>query len=239
MKFFIRSLYLGILVASMQSAANAGTGEPNACIEKLAGGRNSQNTKLSKVGLTRFFESLATYKFKQKEVGVFVDYQLPSPTRRAFLLDLKNCELISSWHVIHGGREPRPSKVQDGDPDNDGILDHCINRKGTRKYMTRPGAFRTDGCRATNLHGWPSITDDPDCKGVGLIGLEDQNSDSDQVGIKLHEHEVLKEKDYLLPVGQGCPAFAPGALESMVKQGILKGALVYLFAPQCDGEMEK
>jgi len=224
-----------LLLLWLGTSAQANSISPEACIEKLRAGQ-SQGYRLPGKGLRRLYASMGRREIKQKTHALFIDYTRSSAQRRAFLLDLKMCEIVRAGHTLHGGKEPSPSPIQDGDPNHDGYLDACVNRYGTRQFMTRPGAYVTGGCRSTRLQGWPALTNDPRCTGVGLIGLESTNQGTDEAGVKLHEHTYLRDEDYIKPLGQGCPAFAPGVLKPMLGYGILRGALVYAYAPQCDGE---
>lgn len=209
------------------------------CIARLSAGQNSQRVRLNAEGLRRFFAGFSRAQIRNKQVGLFIDYSINSYYRRAFLIDVKACDILLTGHALHGGKEPHPSLIQDGDPDGDGMLDRCINRYGTRRFMTRPGTYVTGGCRKTSLKGWPALTDDPTCTGVGLIGLDSTNQGTDQAGVKLHEHTYLRDSDYIKPLGQGCPAFAPGVLAPMLNHGLLRGSLVYAYAPQCDTKRAK
>lgn len=228
-----------LLLALFSLPAEAGTGKFEHCIAKLRAGENSLGVRLPGKGLRPFFASFDRPEIKNKDFGLFIDYSMSSYFRRAFLIDVKRCDIALSGHALHGGKEPHPSTIQDGDPDHDGFLDQCVNRYGTRKYMTRPGTYVTGGCRRTSLKGWPALTEDPNCTGVGLIGLDDTNRGTDEAGVKLHEHTYLRDADYIKPLGQGCPAFAPNVLRPMLNYGILRNSLVYAYAPQCDASAKE
>ena len=176
---------------------------------------------------------------------LIVDYSLNVSEDRQFLLDLNRCRVLKKVRVAAGGsyrKSPGSNEwIHDGDPNMDGRLDKCKNRRGTRQYMTRPGFYVTRGCHQTGQHNWEKwpVLWGRACRGVKLHGLESQNSEAMRAGIVLHEHRVLSRNRALWSGGQGCPTTAPGELKSTIRSAdragfdLREGTLVHLYAPQC------
>ena len=214
----------------------------SACLAKLAQGVNRFKVKLPLAGLKKLNESMARKlagkipnklgRLKTTDMALFVDYTKNSRVKRGFMIDFKACDLATADYTAHGGATYRPYRRFDGDPNDDGMLDYCLRRDGTRQNMTRPGFFVTGGCHVTRLPNWPYITSH--CHGVKLHGQEDRNSDAFTKGVVLHEHEGMNDDDQVKAVGQGCPIFAPGRLRALMRYDLLSGMAVYLHAPQCD-----
>ena len=208
-------------------------GDLDACVDRLARGENRQKVALAKDGLKRLVAGYRKWPGlgKNKRYGVFVDYTKNSREKRAFLIDFKSCDVLFSEYVIHGGTTYSPLAFY-GDPNRDGLLDYCRQPNGSRQYMTRPGVYVTRGCHQTQLKGWPQIY--KDCEGIKLEGLEPSNGDAYRAGVVLHEHEAIPNDASMKFEGQGCPSMPAGALKPMVPYGLMRGALVLLYAPQCD-----
>ena len=205
----------------------------NACIERLSRGENRHRVALPKAGLKRLAAGYQRWPGygTNKRYGLFVDYTRNSRDKRAFLIDFQACDVLFSEYVIHGGTTYNPLAFY-GDPNRDGLLDHCRQPNGSRQYMTRPGVYVTRGCHQTKLQGWPQIY--KDCEGIKLEGLERSNGDAYRAGVVLHEHEAIPNDASMKFEGQGCPSMPAGALKPMVPYGLMRGALVLLYAPQCD-----
>lgn len=205
------------------------------CLRRLSRGENRFGARLDARALAQGARGLARHaaKLRTRDAFLLVDYSMNSRAKRAFLVDLKACDVLAREHVIHGGAVYRPVLEMDGDPDHDGMLDRCLNRRGTTKNMTRPGFMVTSGCHVTGLSGWPRFANG--CHGVKLKGLEERNRDVLASGVVLHEHQAIPDDGRIKPVGQGCPAFPPGRLEPLLRFGLQDGFLVYVHAPQCEG----
>lgn len=227
------------------------------CRAKLARGDNRFDTKVNGRALYflfRFYQKNQNAKLRHnpvtgragamipnKNIALLIDYSLPSSKRRSYLIDMRDCELLQHDFVIHGGKHRAKVYRADlgrsitrwfrpGDPDNDGVLDYCQQKNGTRRYMTRPGFMLAQGCHMS-AKKWPRVWGR--CKGIKLIGLESRNRDVYRSAVVLHEHRLVYNRPRKQDIGQGCPAYAPGKLSDMVDKGLHKGTLVYIYAPQC------
>lgn len=206
------------------------------CAADLTEGRNNFRVKLNSVAVNNLFGYYLKNKSRigNKDYTVLIDYSLSSKEKRAFLIDMGRCEIIANEVTIHGGHYSKESFTE-GDPDHDGMLDRCVRKNGSRKYMTRPGYYLTNGCHRTQLKGW-TVLFGQDCQGIDLVGQNKGiNSKDVAVGVVMHEHIAVRDDQSIKPVGQGCPTFAPGQLKAMVRYGVHQQTLVYLYVPQCKG----
>lgn len=230
MKWFI---FAFIMTSVQLGSALAGTDSNQACISALSEGRNRFHVKMNIKPLRKLIAGMRAYqgRLHEKSLALLVDYSINSKYKRSFLIDFKSCDLLAYDHVIHGGTVYSPIMKRDGDINGDGMLDKCINREGTTKYMTRPGFAMTSGCHRTQ-HAWPMIS--RDCKAIKLIGLQKDNvQEFAPSGVVLHEHPSIDPFNTVKLEGQGCPAYPPGKLKEMTDKGIANGMLVYVYAPQC------
>lgn len=203
-----------------------------ACFQKLSRGENYYRTQIPLAALERIEAGYKRWPgyTKNRRYAMLIDYTRNSRDRRAFLIDFQACEVVASEFVIHGGTTYHPLNYF-GDPNRDGFLDYCRQPSGSRQFMTRPGVYVTRGCHQSNLQGWPQIY--KDCEGIKLEGLEASNRDAFRAGVVLHEHVAISNDDSMKLEGQGCPTMPPGALSPLVPYGLMRGALVLMYAPQC------
>lgn len=242
-KFSLAAMALALSTSvsiSIASSARAAQQAPKgglraACIDRLAHGENRLHVKLSAKALRRLSQGLAKYRadVTPDDVALLVDYSRNSKTKRAFLIDYKACDIVAESYVIHGGVTYHPTIDREGDPNDDGMLDRCLRKDGSRHAMTRPGLYLTKGCHQTSEQNWTELSNG--CAGITLEGLEGTNRDAEASGVVLHEHHAIPDDGSIKPVGQGCPAFPPGRLNEMMKHGLKSGKLVYVYAPQCGG----
>jgi hypothetical protein len=233
-------LLVSLLSGQVHAAGKALPPDSSAvdCSKSLSQGRNRFGIKVPLDALRKLEKGLKTHasRLKEKSQGLLVDYSLNSKKKRSYLVDFKSCDLLTTDYVAHGGAIVRNGVTEiDGDPNRDGQLDSCKNRRGNRTNMTRPGLALTAGCHQTQQSGWTTIRGN--CHGVKLIGLERSNSDIYQSAVVLHEITALKENSGIKPMGQGCPAFAPGRLKDLLQYGLFEGALVLVHAPQCSSNV--
>ncbi len=230
----MKQFLLFILTLAVFLSAQAAPSTNQACIKALSEGQNRFRTQINIKALRKLVAGMRTYhgRLNEKSLALLVDYTLNSKLKRSFLIDFKSCDVIAHEHVIHGGTIYSPILQRMGDLNGDGILDKCINNKGTTKYMTRPGFAVTQGCHSTNYE-WPEISGR--CKAIKLIGLQKDNvKEFAPAGVVLHEHPSIDPFNNVKLEGQGCPAYAPGKLRDMVQKGLGGGVLVYVYAPQCE-----
>ena len=204
----------------------------SACIKALS---EDAELKMNKKALEKFFSHFKTYgsSISNKRYGVLIDYKRPSTQKRSYLIDIKNCDVVSWEYVIHGGQS---KETKAGDPDSDGDLDKCTHSNGSRTNMTRPGPFVTDGCHETAKKGWKTLWKEGkrNCQGIRLNGfLAGVNDPNVAAGVVMHEHIAVKNDGKIKPVGQGCPTYAPDRLKAKLRYKLQQGTLIYIFAPQC------
>jgi hypothetical protein len=225
-------VFWSILLA-VSVSEGAGNSLSETCIKSLSQGRNRLRVKVNATALRNLRDGLVKYSdyLKDDSEALLIDYSLNSKVKRAFLVDFKSCDILANEYVIHGGVVYHPVVLRDGDANDDGMLDKCINRHGNTKNMTRPGFAVTAGCHQTKENGWTKLNSS--CQGVTLMGLDKSNQDILRSGVVLHEHLSIPDDTSIKPVGQGCPAFPPGRLKSMLGVVLMKGFLVYTYAPQC------
>lgn len=226
------SLAIGLLIASPALAANYTVSSD--CLRRLVAGENRMKAKLPAKALKKLATAMADKKnsLQDDAVALLVDYSKSSKEKRAYIVDFKSCDVLSEDYVVHGGAWMEGKKVfRDGDPDSDGMLDTCKNRKGKTKNMTRPGMYVTRGCHESKKN-WSTIYSD--CQGIKLWGLDKTNADAFNSGVVLHELKEIKKDESVKVMGQGCPAFAPGRLKALTKYGLANQTLVYVHAPQCN-----
>ncbi len=238
----IQSLFLGVtilvnlaFVANAEASADdsrSRSGGRGSCLSRLAQGRNSFHVKIKPQALRKMFAGHRRFnaELTEKNLVLLVDYSIPSQKKRGYLIDLKACDVLAHEFVAHGGTIYTPRLVRYSDPDQDGLLNRCVHRDGTRTNMTRPGFYVTMGCHMTQKN-FPLVSGR--CGGVKIWGLEKRNDDAYNAGVVLHEHEAMFEGPAIKPEGQGCPIFAPGRLKQLLQHNIFEGALVYLYVPQC------
>jgi hypothetical protein len=212
---------------------NSTISSPGDCIQKLGRGENRFGVRVSVKALTRLQNGLKQFAsaVTEPDRGLLVDYSMNSKAKRAFLIDFKTCDVLANEYVIHGGTVYHPVEQRFGNPVDDGMLKYCLRPNGSHQDMTRPGFFLTHGCHHSSEEGFTTVVDN--CQGVVLQGLQSNNREAESVGVVLHEHESIPNDNSIKPVGQGCPAFPPGRLQSLLKYNIFSGALVFLYAPQC------
>lgn len=222
---------------AVEKSANAkALDNEDPCLIKLATGQNRMKAKLPLAGLKKLKAALEARSnqssLKLKEIALLVDYTKSSKQKRGYIVDFKACDVLNQEYVAHGGAIYNPRYVNWGNPKSDGMLEYCLNDKGLRKNMTRPGLFLTVGCHKTRQKGWPIVQGG--CHGVKLQGLEERNNDVFNAGVVLHEHVQIPNDGSIKLMGQGCPIFPPGHLKALINQyDFMKGMLVYLHAPQC------
>lgn len=203
------------------------------CLEKLASGQNRLKVKLPARALRKLARAVAKPALRNEGIALLVDYSKNSKEKRAYVIDFKSCDVLSADYVMHGGAYHDPEPHHDGDPNFDGMLDRCKNRQGTRTNMTRPGLYVTSGCHISPSYKrfWTRIKGD--CQGVKLRGLEKTNDDAFNAGVVLHEHTMMTTDQSIKPMGQGCPTFAPGRLQKLLRYGLMERTFVLVHAPQC------
>lgn len=219
-----------------RSEASAGPGVDPSCVDRLAKGRNRFGEPLPRAALEKIshdFQRLEKH-LDQRRFALLIDYTRNSRDKRAFMIDFQTCEVLASEYVIHGGSVYHPAEHHFGEPAHDGMLRNCRNPDGSNHYMTRPGSYVTWGChQSANAH-FPALNQQ--CKGVKLWGVDRTNGDAFAAGVVLHEHvNIPNDASVKLP-GQGCPAFPPGRLRSLLRYGLFRHALVTVWAPQCGGQ---
>ncbi|KYG61526.1 hypothetical protein AZI86_17615 [Bdellovibrio bacteriovorus] len=215
------------------SASAGGFTVSSDCLKRLVQGENRMKVSLPAVALKRLAKAFADKNMSLQEdpVALLVDYSRSSKEKRAFIVDFKACDVLSEDYVAHGGAYILKGKTFiDGDRNGDGKLDSCKNRKGSSKYMTRPGLYVTRGCHQSGKN-WSKVYGD--CEGIKLWGLEKSNADAFNAGVVLHELKEMKQNDSIKVMGQGCPAFPTGRLKKLVRYGLDNQTLVYVHAPQC------
>lgn len=226
--------FIFLALPHFSSADSLNSSASESCLIGLSQGRNRLKVNLPIKALRLLNDGLKTHaaRLQEKSLGLLVDYSKNSVNERSFLIDFAACDIVSGDYVIHGGAYRQGDGYAfDGDPDRDGMLDTCKNKKGNRTNMTRPGLALTAGCHRTQQTGWPLVKGD--CHGVKLIGLEKTNTDIYASGVVLHEHIAIPNDDSIKPMGQGCPAYSKGKLKDLLKHGLFEGALVLVYAPQC------
>jgi hypothetical protein len=209
-------------------------GSDKTCIDEIM----KSHSEISRKALEKLFGYNKKFSSQIKnDYAILVDYSKNSKEKRSYLVNMERCEATARAYVIHGGRYEK-LKFKDGDPNNDGMLDTCTNKdpKFRHKYMTRPGPYVTAGCHVTGETGWTVLWKEGSkvCQGIGLDGLlKGVNDDALAAGVSLHEHVLIKADEKVKPVGQGCPAYHPGDLKSMLSKRIEHSTLVYIYAPMC------
>lgn len=207
--------------------------EREKCLNALAEGENRFKVKINKVALNNMSQGFDEYdgRLDLSEAVLLVDYSINSRRKRAYLIDLKSCDVLAHEYVAHGGAIYTPRTIVWSEPKRDGNLETCVRTGGVRQYMTRPGFYVTAGCHVTQQKNWTRVYGG--CHGIKLQGLEKSNKEAIRAGIVLHEHTLVPNTNEVKPIGQGCPIFPPGRLKAMTRFGIQRDTLVYLYVPQC------
>lgn len=226
-------LAFGLLILTSTSALASTFKVSPDCIARLTKGENRFKVELPAAPLKRLAKAMndKSLKLQGDAVALLVDYSRSSKEKRAYIVDFKACDVLSEDYVAHGGAYVLKGKTYiDGDKNGDGLLDTCKNRKGTTKYMTRPGLYVTRGCHQSQKN-WSTVH--ADCEGIKLWGLDKTNADAFNAGVVLHELKEMKQDSSVKVMGQGCPAFPTGRLKKLTRYGLVSDTLVIVHAPQC------